>query len=315
MALDESALSELVVALRTRDGGVDLVREPRCSLRCPTIDEHQLEPFGLTGLDQVVEQPLDAHLLRRRRRHRAANGTPVTSTAITRFAPFVRPYGPPPSWNVSPPREAPRASWESITTIDGRFSLRPSEMRACSCNAASTRPRVPLRDQRRNCDHTLVHFPNSAGKNRHSQPACATYNITSTTTRRSGPCSGPRFDAGHSNGSSSSHWSSVRSDRDGTPDHRRRASTRARNGTHAVRASGAGRRDRASTRTDSTRSRDAVRGAGRRGRVPGAGGGPGRRSSGRSRSARRPPRASTRRGRGLAGWARTRHRPAPRTRG
>ena len=27
MALDESALSELVVALRTRDGGVDLVRE------------------------------------------------------------------------------------------------------------------------------------------------------------------------------------------------------------------------------------------------------------------------------------------------
>lgn len=38
MALHESALSELVVAPRTRDGGVDLVREPAQSMANELIE-------------------------------------------------------------------------------------------------------------------------------------------------------------------------------------------------------------------------------------------------------------------------------------
>ena len=90
-------------------------------------------------------------------------GIPVTSTATTRFAPFVAPNGPPRSWNVTPPWDAPRASCESMTTIDGCAS-RSATRRTCSCNTATRVAQVPLRDQRRNCDHTRVHGPNDSGR-------------------------------------------------------------------------------------------------------------------------------------------------------
>ena len=46
MALDESALSELVVALRTRDGGVDLVRELAQWLANELIEAEATEVIG-----------------------------------------------------------------------------------------------------------------------------------------------------------------------------------------------------------------------------------------------------------------------------
>jgi hypothetical protein len=95
---------------------------------------------------------------------RALTGSPVTSTATTRLAPFVRPYGPPRSWKVNPPLDAPRARCVSMTTIDGVASARPSASRAAACSTVSARVQVPLRDQRRNCDHTRVQGPNDSGR-------------------------------------------------------------------------------------------------------------------------------------------------------
>ena len=54
-----------------------------------------------------------------------------------------------------------------MTTIDGVASMRPSASRAAACSTVSARAQVPLRDQRRNCDHTLVQDPNDSGRNRH----------------------------------------------------------------------------------------------------------------------------------------------------
>jgi hypothetical protein len=61
-----------------------------------------------------------------------------------------------------------------MTTIDGVGSTRASASRAASCSAVSARAQVPLRDQRRNCDHTRVHGPNDSGRYRHWQPVCET---------------------------------------------------------------------------------------------------------------------------------------------
>jgi hypothetical protein len=93
-----------------------------------------------------------------------ATGSPVTSTATTRLAPLVRPNGPPRSWKVAPPLEAPRARCVSMTSIDGVASARPSASRAATCNSVSARAQVPLPDQRRNCDHTRVQRPNDSGR-------------------------------------------------------------------------------------------------------------------------------------------------------
>ena len=54
-----------------------------------------------------------------------------------------------------------------MTTIDGVESARPSASRAAACRTVSARAQVPLRDQRRNCDHTRVHGPNDSGRYRH----------------------------------------------------------------------------------------------------------------------------------------------------
>jgi hypothetical protein len=95
---------------------------------------------------------------------KAPIGSPVTSTATTRFAPFVRPEGPPRSWKVNPPFDAPRARWVSMTTIDGVSSARPPASRAAACNTVRARDQVPFRDQRRDWDHTRVHGPNDFGR-------------------------------------------------------------------------------------------------------------------------------------------------------
>ena len=51
-----------------------------------------------------------------------------------------------------------------MATIDGALSVRPSDSRAAACNTVSACARVPLRDQRRNCDQTRVHGPNDCGR-------------------------------------------------------------------------------------------------------------------------------------------------------
>jgi hypothetical protein len=57
-----------------------------------------------------------------------------------------------------------------MTTIEGVAAVRPSASRAALCSTVSARAQVPLRDQRRNCDHTRVQGPNDSGRNRHWQP-------------------------------------------------------------------------------------------------------------------------------------------------
>ena len=52
----------------------------------------------------------------------------------------------------------------SMTTIDGVASARPSTSRTAACNAVKAAPQVPLRDQRRNCDHTRVLGPERLGE-------------------------------------------------------------------------------------------------------------------------------------------------------
>jgi hypothetical protein len=129
-------------------------------------DAGHLEPARESLLDQVVEgmsaaawfSCVDAGITS------PANGRPVTSTATTRLAPLVRPNGPPRSWNVAPPFDAPRARCVSMTSIDGAASGLPSASRAAACSTVSARVQVPLPDQRRNCDHTRVQRPNDSGR-------------------------------------------------------------------------------------------------------------------------------------------------------
>ena len=92
------------------------------------------------------------------------SGRPVTSTQTMRLAPLVRPPGPPWLWKVAPPFDAPRARWVSMTTIEGRGSLRPRAMRDEACSATRTRVHVPFLDHRRNWDQILVHGPNPSGR-------------------------------------------------------------------------------------------------------------------------------------------------------
>jgi len=51
-----------------------------------------------------------------------------------------------------------------MTTIDGVASARPSTSRVAACSTVNARAQVPLRDHRRNCDHTRVHGPNDSGR-------------------------------------------------------------------------------------------------------------------------------------------------------
>ncbi len=74
-----------------------------------------------------------------------------------------------------------------MTSIDGDTSARPSTSRAAACSTVSARAKVPLRDHRRNCDHTRVQRPNDSGRYRHWQPVCAMYSIASTTELSAGP--------------------------------------------------------------------------------------------------------------------------------
>jgi hypothetical protein len=65
---------------------------------------------------------------------------------------------------VNLPFEAARARWVSMTTIEGVSSVRPSASRAAVKNTVDARAQVPLRVQRRNCDHTRVQGPNDSGR-------------------------------------------------------------------------------------------------------------------------------------------------------
>jgi hypothetical protein len=96
-----------------------------------------------------------------------------------------------------------------MTTIEGVAAARPSATRAARCSTVSARAQVPLRDHRRNCDHTRVRGLKDSGRNRHWQPVWEMWSIASTTRRRSGACFGPRLPGALNTGSSSSHCSSV----------------------------------------------------------------------------------------------------------
>jgi hypothetical protein len=60
-----------------------------------------------------------------------------------------------------------------MTTIEGVAAARPSATRAARCSTISARAQVPLRDQRRTCEHTRVQGPKDSGTNRHRQPVWA----------------------------------------------------------------------------------------------------------------------------------------------
>jgi hypothetical protein len=60
-----------------------------------------------------------------------------------------------------------------MTTIDGLASARPSLVFTFRCSSAKSRDRTPLRDQRRNWDHTPVQGPNCGGRQRYWHPVWA----------------------------------------------------------------------------------------------------------------------------------------------
>src|SRR5450631_721664 len=140
VAPDPAQLEVVVPAERAGSGRGD-----------PTVHQDQLKAPGDPLLGQVLQHQLTGPVLMGGGRHdRAPTGSPVTSTATTRLAPFVRPYGPPRSPKVNPPLDAQRARRVSMTTIDGFASARPPASRAAACSTVSARVQVPLRDQRRN---------------------------------------------------------------------------------------------------------------------------------------------------------------------
>lgn len=102
----------------------------------PACSSH---PDGKVG----EHDPARFVLAHRRRHTNPATGSPVTSTATTRLAPLVRPNGPPRSWNMAPPLDAPRARCVSTTTIDGVASARPSASRAAACSIVTARRSSP----------------------------------------------------------------------------------------------------------------------------------------------------------------------------
>jgi hypothetical protein len=59
-----------------------------------------------------------------------------------------------------------------MTTIDGVAPARPPASRTAWCSTVNAPAQVPLRDQRRNWDHTRVQGPNDSGRNRHWHPVC-----------------------------------------------------------------------------------------------------------------------------------------------
>lgn len=156
------------------DLAVEPHRQPCSGGQCgAAVNEHELEAFMApvrarssricsTALASDVEAGTTG----------TQSGSPVTSTQTMRLAPLVRPYGPPWLWKVTPPLEAPRARWVSMTTIEGRGSIRPRAVRDDACSAVRTRAHVPFRDHRRNWDQTRVHGPNASGRNRRWHPVC-----------------------------------------------------------------------------------------------------------------------------------------------
>ena len=117
-----------------------------------------------------------------------------------------------PSFVDVAPELLSRLSGAVVVAHNATFAAsRPSASRAASCSTVRARAQVPLRDQRRNCDHTRVQGPNDSGRNRHWQPVWETYSIASTTPRRSAACLGPRLPGALNTGSSSAPCWSVRS--------------------------------------------------------------------------------------------------------
>ena len=131
----------------------------------PTIHQDQLKAPGNPLLGQVLQHQLTGPVLMGGGRHDqgthrkpghvdrhhalgAVRGA-VRAAAVVEGEPA--PLGP------------PRARCVSMTTIDGVASARPPASRAAAYNTVNARVQVPLRDQRRNCDHTRVHGPNDSG--------------------------------------------------------------------------------------------------------------------------------------------------------
>lgn len=101
----------------------------------PVVGQHQLEPVGVPGCGQLMQDGCyGVVLVVPAGTTKAASGRPVTSTATMRLAPLVRPYtrGPSQFAGVVPPLLEPRARWVSMTTMGGR-GARPAATRARLC--------------------------------------------------------------------------------------------------------------------------------------------------------------------------------------
>jgi hypothetical protein len=64
--------------------------------------------------------------------------------------------------DVASRRARPSRPWVSTTTVVGVAWVRASASRAASCRTVRTRAQVPLRDHRRNRDHTRVQGPDDS---------------------------------------------------------------------------------------------------------------------------------------------------------
>ncbi len=108
----------------------------------------------------------------------------------------------------------PEQVFDDANHLSATTSSRPYQ----SALLTSWRAASPTsRDQRRNCDHILVHGPNSAGRSRHWYSLCAAEWIQLTTVRRSGPKRGPHLSGQTSGGTGICRCSSRRSLGYGTP--------------------------------------------------------------------------------------------------
>jgi hypothetical protein len=118
----------------------------------------------------------------------------------------------------NPPFGAPVACWCARATVestDTSHVIRPAAS-ARTCNATRIRAHVPLRCHRRNSAATADHDPYRSGTSRHGVPARTRHRIPSISCRFV-HCGGrPDLRATGSNGSSTAHCPSLRSNRPAT---------------------------------------------------------------------------------------------------